>query len=141
GTFSVAGGCAAGIHGAVTGFQVSQVSGTFTGAFTAGGANIGISAVLSQGTASNTFGLSGTATFTNCSACGLPSANITAFETGFIAGTDVRAGMLDSTVTPVGTLRGTVSDGTATTIMGTFAIPTGRPCAGTSVSVTLTKIS
>jgi len=137
GTFSINGGCGTGIHGTLTGFQLPLVNGTYTGSFTAGGSNIGISLMLSQPNTPNNFGVSGSATFTNGGACTLSSANILASETGFIAGVDVRAGMLDSSVTMIASLRGAFTDGTAKMIKGTLSIPAG-PCTGTSVPITLT---
>ena len=136
GTFSITGGCAAGIHGSLSGFQVAMVNGAFSGSFSAGGSTIGITAMLSQGSSLNDFGLSGTATFTNGGSCGLTTANIVASETGFIAGADVRAGMLASQ-TIVASLSGSVADATARSIKGMLTIPAG-PCAGSSVPVTLT---
>lgn len=137
GSFSIAGGCGTGIHGSITGFQLPMVNGTYTGSFMAGGATIGVSVKISQSAPPNTFGLSGNATFTNSGTCSLSSANILAFETGFIAGSDVRAGMLDPTITPVANFTGVFGDGTAKTIRGTISLPNG-PCAGTSVPIVLT---
>ncbi len=137
GNFSIAGGCGAGIHGAITGFQLPMVNGTYTGSFTAGGSTVGVSLILSQSAPPNTFGLGGSAAFTNSGSCSLNSASILAFETGFIAGSDVRATMMDPTITPVASLRGVFADGSAKMIQGTLSIPNG-PCAGTSVPVVLT---
>lgn len=139
GTFSISGGCAAGVHGTLTGFQVPLVNATYSGSFTAGGSTIGVTVVLNQFNNPNNFGLSGSAAFTNGSACGLTSANIISGETGFIAGADVRAGMMDSTVTLVANLNGTLTDATIKSFQGTLGLPNG-PCTGTVVSVTLTKI-
>lgn len=137
GTFNISGGCAAGIHGTLSGFQVALVNGSYNGTFMAGGSSMGVSAKLSQGaTPGTSFGLSGTATFTNGSACGLTSLNIIALETGFIAGADVKAGMMESTVTPVAGFHGVATDGSARIIRGTLGIVAG-PCAGTSVPIDL----
>jgi hypothetical protein len=137
GTFNITGGCAAGIHGTLSGFQVALINGSYNGTFMAAGSSMGISVKLSQGATPDTaFGLSGSANFTNGSACGLSSLNITAFETGFIAGADVRTTMMDSTLTPVAGFRGVAVDGSARIIRGTLGIASG-PCAGTSVLIDL----
>ena len=137
GTFNIIGGCAAGTHGTLSGFQVALVNGSYNGTFMAAGSSMGVSVKLSQGATPDTaFGLSGTATFSNGSACGLSSLNITAFETGFIAGADVRTTMMDSTLTPVAGFHGAATDGSARIIRGTLGIGTG-PCAGTSVPIDL----
>lgn len=136
GTYSITGGCAGGDHGTLAGFQVPLVNGTYTGTFSAGGSTINISAALSQGTI-NGFLLGGTFTFTNASSCSLTSYKVVGGETGFIAGADVRANILDSTLTSIAGFRGLVSDSSAKTIKGTIGIASG-PCTGTSVPVTLT---
>lgn len=137
GTFNITGGCAAGIHGTLSGFQVALINGSYNGTFMAGGSSMGVSVKLSQGATPDTaFGLSGSVNFTNGSACGLSSLNITAFETGFIAGADVRTTMMDSTLTPVAGFHGVATDGSARIIRGTLGISAG-PCAGTSVPIDL----
>lgn len=137
GSYSIAGGCASGDHGTLSGFHVPVINGTYTGTFPAGGTTINISAALSQGASSNSFLLSGTETFTNASACSLTSTKTVGGETGFIAGADVRANMLDATLTAIAGFQGLVSDSSGKTIKGTFGIASG-PCAGTSVPLNLT---
>ena len=139
GTFLVIGGCGSGIHGTLSGFQVPTVNGTFSGSFMAGGATIGMVATLTQGNSPNNFLLSGTANFSNGSACGLTTGKFVGGETGFIAGADVRAMMLDPSLVPEAFFGGFISDGTGKTINGALTINSG-PCSGTSIPITLTMV-
>lgn len=136
GTYTIAGGCAAGDHGTFSGFQVPMINGTYVGTFSAGGSTVSMSLQLSQ-SAANNFALSGKATFSNGSSCGLTTANILAGETGFITGADIKTTLLDPSLTVVGGFGGLVTDSTAHTINGTVTLTSGA-CLGTFAQVSLT---
>jgi hypothetical protein len=132
GTYSVAGGCAAGDTGNITGFRVPPVTGGWGGAFTdSEGRQIGVSASLQQGAAeaNGFFPLTGTTQFTN-SVC---------FTSGTVNGSLAGTFAVADITTNNGTIQfeGRI-DWAANALNGDYFISDGS-CSGDFGSGSLTK--
>jgi hypothetical protein len=143
GTYTVAGGCANGDAGTVTGNAVPSISGTWSGAVAgSGGTNVTLSIALTQATtasADGTFALTGTVTYMN-SSCST-SGTITS---GSIAGTliqelDVQTVESDASQGSFTYSNVTVTSATAPTSMaGDYSVDSGL-CSPDAQTLTLTK--
>jgi hypothetical protein len=140
GTYKVAGGCANGDAGTITGYAAPPVSGTYSGTFVSvSGVQIKTMVTLTQtGPNSNgMYGAWGTATFTG-SPC---------FSSGNIDPADTTADLIIGNFVQVRIFTGNglvlfqgTGDPTATVITGTYSITGGSPgCAGDSGSGTVSK--
>lgn len=149
GTYAIAGGCAGGDHGTLSGSQVQQFTGTYTGEFTlpdpGGLLFLNISVPLTQASAADPHGLfefpASTATFTfPQTTCGFSSGTL---QTGSPA--SVASGVFfqmtvvanDGISTVVFT--GAATDNTAKKIGGTLSVTGTGFCGGKSVTGFLTR--
>lgn len=140
GKYSIAGGCATGDQGTVSGVRVPSFSGTWTGTFTSSsGQAISASATLTQGTAGadGLIPITGSVQFTNSSCFSSGNLTSTVAIGGFMAGSITTAegggaqGNLD--------VNGQLNDPATGRTLALDYQDTVGVCAGDSGSGTLTK--
>lgn len=130
GTYAVTGGCGTGDHGAITGFPVPSLSGTYAGTFTStpSGVQVKTTITLSQSTtpgADGEYGLTGTATFTSaCFSTGTIAADPYSYAMGGFAQTEITTG------NGLVIFDGVITDSSAKTITGRYSVTGGIGCDG-----------
>lgn len=145
GSYSISGGCAAGDHGSVTGFQMQAFTGGYSGAFTIGKGTFSLFVPLTQ---QSTADLNGEFHFDNTlsetvdatTGCGFGSFGASLVTVNsFAAGNALvlTLNVFDGSATTVATVTfvGTATDSSAKTVNGVLSVTSGS-CSGVSVTGT-----
>jgi hypothetical protein len=139
GTYAIAGGCAGGTNGTVTGTEYLPLTGTFSGPVTGSSPAVTLSLSLSQyaaGTGLGTFPLSGSATFNGISCF---SQGTLAAESGSVIGENVTMEFTtNDTQGAQVQMTGTIDPAASTLTLSSLQI-NGGSCSGTLGSATLLR--
>lgn len=132
GSYTIAGGCANGDKGTVTGYIAPPFTNTYSGTFSSGVYNITMSVTTTQSgpTADGIYQVGGTATFSGSPCFSSGTITSSAVAGGYIAVviTATNGGVID--------FAGEITDSTGKTISGTYEVTAGT-CAGNSGNVSL----
>ncbi len=138
GNYSIAGGCADGVSGTVTGVEYASLGGTYTGSITGSSPAVTLSLSLSQdaaGTGLGTFPLSGSATFSGISCFTQGTLDS---QNGSVIGDSVT---MDFTTNSQGAevqMTGTFDPAASTLTLSSIQI-SGGSCSGTLGTATLLR--